>query len=158
MSGPTEADFRKSARERLTGKTRDELIYIKDGGGRDGWEKQVALDMIQEMDHAAVMERLKSIEEPHWTTTPGFWVAVGGFLLAGLAAWFAWLALPRLEHQDASPTPSSLSTPPSTTPPSPAKSMKSNEQDATRQRCLSSPVAFQQLHYRAPCVRFDVLQ
>ena len=117
MSVPSEADFRKAARDRLVGKSRAELIYVKDGGGNDGWERQVAEDMIREMDHVAVMKKLDSIEQPHWTTTPGFWVAVGGFLLAGLAAWFAWLSIPRHEHQDAAPTPSSSLTPPPTVSP-----------------------------------------
>jgi hypothetical protein len=62
--------------------------------------------------HAEIHERLKAIEAPHWTMTPGFWVTVGGFLLAGLAAWFAWLSIPRPTPQDAAAPPSASSTPP----------------------------------------------
>ena len=38
-------------------------------------------------------EAIRDLRKPHWTTTPVFWVTVGGAIAAGLAAYFGWLAL-----------------------------------------------------------------
>ena len=40
------------------------------------------------------VKKLQSLKHPHWTLTPGFWVAVAAALVAGLAAYFAYLAIP----------------------------------------------------------------
>lgn len=77
---------------------------------------------LRDVRHRRVIERLAAIERPHWTMTPGFWVSVGGFLLAGLAAWFAWLSIPRPIPQDAvSPPSASSPPPPAATPSAPQK-------------------------------------
>lgn len=43
--------------------------------------------------HDKIMERLERLEQPHWTTTPVFWVTLVGTIAAGLAAYFGWLAI-----------------------------------------------------------------
>ena len=50
--------------------------------------------------HTNVIDRLVVLEKAHWTTTPGFYATIAGVLLAGLAAWFAWLSIPRPNYQD----------------------------------------------------------
>jgi hypothetical protein len=117
---PSTADFKKAARERLKGKTRDELAYTVDDENVSGWDRQAAADMLRDLDHFEVIRRLDAIEKPHWTTAPGFWATVIGVILAGLAAWFGWLAVRTPPDAIVSPPPSSLSTPPLTTPPSSA--------------------------------------
>lgn len=69
------------------------------------------LRVIAEMRHSEIIDRLKVLEKPHWTTTPGFWVAVGGLLFAALAAWLSWLALRPPPREAGSLPASSLSTP-----------------------------------------------
>jgi hypothetical protein len=38
--------------------------------------------------------KLSAISKPHWTLTPGFVVGIGALLVSGLAAYFAYLAIP----------------------------------------------------------------
>lgn len=104
--------------------TSEELKASKMSAYRMGHPRQIV--MIEEEQyrriegdrHQKVIERLLILEKPHWTTAPGFWIAVGGFLLAGLAAWFAWLAIPRPSPQDVLSPPNSSSSPPLVAPPS----------------------------------------
>ena len=79
------------------------------------------LRVIAEMRHSEIIDRLEVLEKPHWTTTPGFWVAVGGLLFAALAAWLSWLAVLPPPHGGGSPPPSSLSTPTPATQTTPTK-------------------------------------
>ena len=107
--------------------TSEELEASKMSAYRMGHPKQISMiadeqyRRIEGDRHQKVIERLLILERPHWTTTPGFWVAVGGFLLAGLAAWFAWLAIPHPTPKDVLSPPNSLSTPPLVAPPSTPK-------------------------------------
>jgi len=66
-------------------------------------------------------EAIRDLKNPHWTMTPVFWVTVGGALAASLAAWFGWLAVPRLKPPPVVAPPSSLSTPPPAGIPSQSK-------------------------------------
>lgn len=79
------------------------------------------LRVIAETRHSEIIDRLKVLEKPHWTTTPGFWVAVGGLLFAALAAWLSWLALKPPPHEGGSQPSSSLSTPTPATQTPPTK-------------------------------------
>ena len=47
----------------------------------------------ESLRHDNIIARLKALENPHWTTTPVFWVTAAGAIAAGLAAWFGWLAI-----------------------------------------------------------------
>lgn len=69
--------------------------------------------------HEDLLRKIAESGKHHWSATPGFWVAVGGFLLAGLAAWFAWQSIPHPTPQDAGSQPSSSPTPPPTVSPTP---------------------------------------
>lgn len=64
-----------------------------------------------------VERRLVAIERTHWTVLPTFYLTAIGVILAGLAAWFGWLAVPRLKPQGDAKLPSSSSTQTTTTPP-----------------------------------------
>lgn len=52
----------------------------------------------QEEKYKEIHSKITALETPHWTTTPGFWVGFFALILAGLAAWFAWLAIPPAER------------------------------------------------------------
>ena len=52
----------------------------------------------QKEKYKEIHGKITALEKPHWTTTPGFWVGFVALILAGLAAWFAWLAIPVSER------------------------------------------------------------
>ena len=108
----TTAEFKKAARERLNGKTRDELIYTVDNENVSGWDRQTAADMLRDLDHFQVIARLDAIKEPNWTTTPVFWLTLVAAAAAIVGAYFAGISVLR-------PRPSDAVAPPSSTPTQP---------------------------------------
>jgi hypothetical protein len=65
----------------------------------------------------SIHDGIKALKEPHWTVLPGFFLTAAGVVLAGLAAWFGWLAVRPPQPVGGGLPPSSLSTPLPATPP-----------------------------------------
>ena len=111
-----------SYRTAYSKKSRGELIEIMHEFVSHSEMHIAARQLLEEMDKRDTDERYRNIEKhiiqlqkPHWTVNPGFWVSLLAVVLSGLAAFFAWLAIPAADrpyfHLPASVKTSSSSTP-----------------------------------------------
>ena len=75
----SDTDFKKMTEEEL-----ERRIKSASGGSANynaaSWELQ--------------RRHFVKLSKPHWTLTPAFWVATAGTIVAALAAYFAYLAIP----------------------------------------------------------------